>query len=97
MNSRPAEMESRTLLEGRGRGSPARRALLERYLLCVVSAAKKNRGPKLSIEDLTQEGSVGPTKAVKKFDFDKGYRLSACATWWIRQRVGRKPTGKEDG
>jgi len=42
--------------------------------------AKKNRGPKLSIEDLTQEGGAGPTKAVDKFDPDKGYGLSACAT-----------------
>ena len=58
---------------------------------------KKNRGPKLSIEDLTQEGGVGPTKAVDKFDPDKGYGLSACATWWMRQPVGRKPTGKEEG
>jgi RNA polymerase primary sigma factor len=84
-------------LRSKAGGEEARRALLERYLLRVVSAAKKNRGPKLSIEDLTQETGVGPTKAVDKFDPDKGYGLSAYATWWIRLPVGRKPTEKEDG
>lgn len=95
MNSR--SRESHLGLRSKAGGEEARRALLEGNLLRVVGAAKRYRGPKLSIEDLTQETGVGPTKAVDKFDPDKGYGLSAYATWWIRLPVGRKPTEKEDG
>jgi DNA-directed RNA polymerase sigma subunit (sigma70/sigma32) len=66
-------------------------------LLRVVGAAKRPRGRRLSIEDLTREGGISPMKAVDKFEPDKGSAFSARATWWTRQSVGRKPTSKEEG
>ena len=76
---------------------PARRVLLEGDLLRAVSAAQSYRGPRLSIEDLAQEGGTNPMKAVDKFGPDKNDRWCIRATWWIGQSMGRKPTSKEDG
>ena len=73
------------------------RVLLEGDLLLAVSAAQSYRGPRLSIEDLTQEGGINPMKAVDKFGPDQGDRWCIRATWWIEQSMGRKPTSKEDG
>ncbi len=95
MNSRPREPDLG--LRSKAGGEEARRVLPEGKLLCVVSAAKSYRGPRLSIEDLTREGGIGPMKAVDEFDPDKGDRSCIRATWWTGQSVGRKPTGKEEG
>jgi DNA-directed RNA polymerase sigma subunit (sigma70/sigma32) len=59
--------------------------------------AKSYRGPRLSIEDLTRKGGIGPMRDVDEVDPDKGDRLYIRATWWTGQAVGRKPTGKEEG
>ncbi len=88
-------------LRSKAGGEEARRVHLQGNLqgnlLRVVSAAKSYRGPRRSIEDLTQEGGIGPMKAVDEFDPDKGDRLCMRTTWWMGQSMGREPTSKEEG
>src|SRR5574344_1448033 len=75
---------SRRVAEG---DDEAKNILAESNLRLVVSIAKRYVGRGLLFLDLIQEGNMGLMKAVEKFDYDKGYKFSTYATWWIRQAI----------
>ena len=71
------------------RGEEARQHLIKANTRLVVSIAKRYLGHGVPFLDLIQEGNLGLMKAVEKFDYHRGHRLSTYATWWIRQSITR--------
>jgi RNA polymerase primary sigma factor len=89
MSSKMLRRLDKEIDDGLRMSKAAKNALIKANLRLVVSIAKKYTNRGLQFLDLIQEGNIGLMKAVDKFEYQRGYKFSTYATWWIRQAITR--------